>query len=52
MRKNLFVSSLMLVAATFLFGQPAFASENWVGSWKLMPRSRTSTRTPSSVPRR
>jgi hypothetical protein len=35
MRKNLFVSSLMLVAATFLFGQPAFASENWVGSWKL-----------------
>jgi hypothetical protein len=35
MRKNLFVSSLLLCAATSIWGQPAFASENWVGTWKL-----------------
>src|SRR5512141_1356302 len=35
MRKNLLVSSLLLGAATLMFGQPASASENWVGSWKL-----------------
>jgi hypothetical protein len=34
MKKNLFVSSLLVCAAS-MFGQPAFASENWVGSWKL-----------------
>jgi len=35
MRKNLLVSSLLLVAATSILAQPAFASENWVGTWKL-----------------
>jgi hypothetical protein len=35
MRKNLILSSLLLCAATSMWGQPAFASENWVGSWKL-----------------
>ena len=35
MRKNLLYSSLLLCAATSMYGQPAFASENWVGSWKL-----------------
>ena len=35
MRKNLFVSSLLLCAATSMWGQPASAGENWVGSWKL-----------------
>ena len=35
MRKNLFVSSLLLIAATSIWSQPAFASENWVGTWKL-----------------
>ena len=35
MRKNLLVSSLLLCAATSIFVQPAFASENWVGTWKL-----------------
>jgi hypothetical protein len=35
MRKNLLLSSLLLCALTSLYGQPAFASENWVGSWKL-----------------
>jgi hypothetical protein len=35
MRKNLLVSSLLLVAATWMWGQPAFASENWLGTWKL-----------------
>jgi len=35
MRKNLLLSSLLLCAVTSLIGQPAFASENWVGSWKL-----------------
>jgi hypothetical protein len=35
MRKNLLVSSLLLCAAASMYGQPAFASENWVGSWKL-----------------
>jgi hypothetical protein len=34
MKKNLFVSSLLL-AATSILAQPAAASENWVGSWKL-----------------
>ncbi len=35
MKKNLFVSSLLLCVATLLGSQAAFASENWVGSWKL-----------------
>jgi len=35
MRKNLFVSSLLVCAATSMWAKPAFASENWVGSWKL-----------------
>jgi hypothetical protein len=35
MRKNLLVSSLLLCGAASLYGQPAFAGENWVGSWKL-----------------
>lgn len=35
MRKNLLLSSLLLCAVTSLSGQPASASENWVGSWKL-----------------
>jgi hypothetical protein len=35
MRKNLLYSSLLLGAVTSLCGQSAFASENWVGSWKL-----------------
>lgn len=35
MRKNLLVSSLLVCAATSIWAQPAFASENWVGSWKL-----------------
>ncbi len=35
MRKNLILSSLLLCAATSMWSQPAFASENWVGSWKL-----------------
>jgi hypothetical protein len=35
MRKNLLVSSLLLCAATSMYGQPASASENWLGSWKL-----------------
>ena len=35
MRKNLLVSSLLLCAAASMYGQPAFASENWVGIWKL-----------------
>jgi hypothetical protein len=35
MRKNLILSSLLLCAATSMWGQPATASENWVGSWKL-----------------
>ena len=35
MRKNLLMSSLLLCAATSMWGQPAFASENWVGTWKL-----------------
>jgi len=34
-RTNLLVSSLLLCAAASMYGQPAFASENWVGSWKL-----------------
>ena len=35
MRRNLFLSSLLLVAATSIWAQPASASDNWVGSWKL-----------------
>lgn len=35
MRKNLLVSSLLLCVAMLLGSQAAFASENWVGSWKL-----------------
>ena len=35
MRKNLLLSSLLLCAATSMWGQPAFANENWVGTWKL-----------------
>ena len=35
MRKNLLVSSLLLCAATSIWGQPAVAGENWVGTWKL-----------------
>jgi hypothetical protein len=35
MRKNLLVSSVLLCVATLLGSQTAFASENWVGSWKL-----------------
>lgn len=35
MRKNLFVSSLLVCVATLLGSQAAFAGENWVGTWKL-----------------
>jgi hypothetical protein len=35
MRKNLFVSSLLLCAATLMWSLPAFAGENWLGTWKL-----------------
>jgi hypothetical protein len=35
MKKNLFVSSLLVCAATSIWAQPVSASENWVGSWKL-----------------
>jgi hypothetical protein len=36
MRKNLFVSSLLLCVASLMGSQAAFASQNnWVGSWKL-----------------
>jgi hypothetical protein len=35
MRKKLLVSSLLVCAATSIWGQPASASENWVGTWKL-----------------
>ena len=35
MRKNLLLSSVLLCAATSMWGQPAVASENWVGTWKL-----------------
>jgi hypothetical protein len=34
MKKNLFVSSMLVCVAT-LMGQAAFAGDNWVGSWKL-----------------
>ena len=37
MRKNLFVRSLLVCAATCVAGTLAFAGENWVGSWKLNP---------------
>jgi hypothetical protein len=35
MKKNLILSSLLVCAATSMWAIPAFASENWVGSWKL-----------------
>jgi hypothetical protein len=36
MRKNLFVSSVLLCVATLMGSPAAFAGENnWVGSWKL-----------------
>jgi hypothetical protein len=35
MRKNLILSSLLLCAAASMWSQPVFASENWVGQWKL-----------------
>lgn len=35
MRKTLFVSSMLLCVATLFGSQAAFASDNWVGSWKL-----------------
>ena len=35
MRKNLLLSSLLLCAATSMWAQPASATDNWVGSWKL-----------------
>jgi len=35
MRKNLYVSSVLLCVGTLIGSQAAFASENWVGSWKL-----------------
>jgi hypothetical protein len=36
MRKNLFVSSLLIGVATLMGSSAAFASQNnWVGSWKL-----------------
>ena len=34
MKKNLFVCSLLVCAAT-MWGQAAFAADNWVGTWKL-----------------
>jgi len=34
-RKNLLVSSLLLCGATLMLSEAAFASENWVGAWKL-----------------
>src|SRR4029453_13218946 len=38
MRKNLFVSSILLCVATLMGSQAAFAGENnWVGSWKVNP---------------
>jgi len=35
MRKNLLVSSLLVCVATLMGSQSVFASENWVGTWKL-----------------
>lgn len=35
MKKNLFVSTLLVCVATLMGSQAAFAGENWVGSWKL-----------------
>ena len=35
MRRNLLVSSLLVSVATLMGSQAAFASDNWVGSWKL-----------------
>ena len=35
MRRNLIVSSLLVCVATLMGSQAAFASDNWVGSWKL-----------------
>jgi len=37
MRKNLFVCSLLLGAATWMAGTTASAGDNWVGTWKLNP---------------
>ena len=34
-RKGLLLSSLLLCAVTSIWGQPASANENWVGTWKL-----------------
>jgi hypothetical protein len=35
MRKNLLVSSLLFGAVTLMWTLPAFAGENWLGTWKL-----------------
>jgi hypothetical protein len=35
MRKNLFVCSLLVCAATWIAGTTASAGDNWVGTWKL-----------------
>ena len=35
MRRFLLVSSLVLTVGSWLAGAPAFAAENWIGSWKL-----------------
>jgi len=35
LHKNLLVSSLLVCVATLMGSQAAFASENWVGTWKL-----------------
>ena len=35
MRKNLLVSSLLFCAAMLMCSLPAFAGENWLGTWKL-----------------
>ena len=43
MKKNLFVSSLLVCAATSFWAQPAAAGENWVGSWKLNAAKSTFT---------
>jgi len=43
MKKNLFVSSLLLCAATSMWAQPASAGDNWVGSWKLNAAKSTFT---------
>jgi hypothetical protein len=35
MQKNLLVRSLLVCAVTWAVGAPAFAGENWVGTWKM-----------------